>query len=437
MMAIILLATVIIIFWSLKSPFVGLLGVLMLNILRPGEIYSEFAALRLERVTAIVVLLSTLAHERRFATPKITKRVLFFWGTMFVSIPFSFWVGNSLDFTIQFGTVVAYHLLIVTLVDTEARFRIFLITFSVLIGWIAASSFYLYIAGSYMQSMGVTRAVGLTSAGDSPNTLANTLVSGLPLMALLLTDTSKKVRLFALATGFICIFTVVTTGSRMGFFSMLFLFGIFVATRQKKFIYIPALIILLAVAWTFIPDQYKERYETVNNLEQDQSYQNRIRAWKAGWAMFLANPVTGQGAGNFTYAAGSEFWPGPGRKIWLNAHNLLLKALGDLGLLGTIAFAMMVVTLFKVNAELRRKAANADVPRMLKLFPLACNFSLAVLLFAGYTNHNLYRNTWFMLGAMSGAMQLMLERKEKTAEQAAAVEPEPLTDDPPGMKAYS
>lgn len=409
MAILILIATVVIIIWSIKQPFVGLLGLLMLNILRPGEIYPQFAALRLERITAIVVLLSTLAHEHRFAMPKITKTVLMFWGAMIVSIPLAFWISNSISAVIQFGQTIAYHLLIVTLVTTTKRFRAFLITFTGLIGWLAATSVYLYLSGGYIVRMGIDRAVGLTSAGDDPNTLANTLVSGLPLIVLLMNDVSKKVKMFALGVVGAAVLCVIFTGSRMGFFSMMFLCASFVATRQKRFIYIPILIVILAVAWTFIPDQYKARYETVNNLEHDQSYQNRVRAWKAGWAMFLANPLTGQGAGNFTFAAGSEYWPGEGKKIWLNAHNLLLKALGDLGLVGTLSFAFMVTTLFKLNGTLKRGFADLDVPKIVRYYPLACNFSLAVLLFAGYSNHNLYRNTWFMLAATSGALQLMMQ----------------------------
>lgn len=428
MVFVILAATIVVVIWSLKDPFVGLLGVLMLNILRPGEIYPAFAALHLERTAAIVVMISTLVHERKLATPKITLTVLWFWATMILSIPLAFWKGNSVASCVQFGQTIVYHLLIVTLVNTEERFRAFIITFTALIGWLAATSLYLYLAGNYIVRMGIDRAIGLTSAGDDPNTLANTLVSGLPLIALLMTrDSAKFTKLLGAAVGVTAALTVICTGSRMGFFSMTFLIIMFVVTRQKRFIYIPVLVMLLAVAWIFIPQQYKERYETVNNLEKDQSYQNRVRAWQAGWAMFKANPITGMGAGNFTFAAGSEYWPGPGKKIWLNAHSLPLKALGDLGLLGTTAFIFMVVTLFKLNGQLRRKLKDSELPSILRYFPAACTFSLMVLIFAGYTNHNLYRNTWFMLAATSGAMQLLLETRARAGQSTATEERIALT----------
>jgi putative inorganic carbon (hco3(-)) transporter len=338
---VILLALVVVLAWSLKNPFVGLLGMLVLFVLRPGEIYPVLGALRVELLSAIVVLGSTLAHHRGFAVPKITKTVLGFWLAMFAAVPLAFWKAQALSFTLDFGQIVVYHLLIVTLVNTEARFRKFVTTFALLMGWLGGSSLYLYLSGSFVYTMGIQRATGLTSAGGDPNTLALTLVSGLPMVLLLLTpDMTKLLRLTGLGIAGVSIVTIINTGSRSAFFVLLMVTFAFVATRQKRFIYVPVIVVTLLVAWTFIPAQYKTRYETVNNLDNDQSYQNRIRAWRAGWEMFKDNPLTGIGAGNFAYASGAQYWEGEGRKHWLNAHSLPIKAIGELGIVGTSAFIL-------------------------------------------------------------------------------------------------
>jgi hypothetical protein len=72
----------------------------------------------------------------------------------------------------------------------------------------------------------------------------------------------------------------------------------------------------------------------------------------------------------------------------------------------------MIVTLFRLNFSLLRQVKELSVNRLMRHYPLACNFSLLALLVAGYTAHNLYRSTWFMLAAMSGAMQLLLKARE-------------------------
>lgn len=413
MQALLLVAVAVMMLWALVNPFAGLAGLLMVNILRPGELYPLFATLHVERLVAIVVLVSMLVHERRVAMPKITKTVLAFWATMFLAIPLAFWQGNSLSFSVNFGHTIVYHLLIVTLVNTERRFHAFLITFAVLIGWLGGSSLVSYLQGNVIVAMGVERAAGLTSAGGDPNTLGLTLVSALPLVALLLRpEMAKWIRLLGLAVCVVSVGTVISTGSRMSFFVLVLAIGLFAATRKHRFIYVPVALIILGIGWTFIPQQYKDRYETVNELDKDESFQNRVLAWKAGWRMFLSNPLTGIGPGNFAEAAGAEFWPGEGRKHFLNAHSLPLKAIGELGLAGTAAFAFMLFTLFKLNGSCKRRAQEMeDLPGYIKYFPVACNFSLIILLIAGYSSHNLYRNTWFMLAALSGAMHLMLESR--------------------------
>ena len=79
----------------------------------------------------------------------------------------------------------------------------------------------------------------------------------------------------------------------------------------------------------------------------------------------------------------------------------------------------MLVTLFKLNGRLRRELRDSAMPTMLRYFPVACSFALFSLLIAGYSSHNLYRSTWFMLASMSGALQLLAE-----AQSAKAHEPE-------------
>lgn len=417
MQFVILIAVSIMLVWAVGNPFVGLIGLLTVNILRPGELYPVFASLHMERVLAIVVLASLLFHEKRIAVPKITKTVLAFWGTMILAIPFAIWQTNSLEFCLTFGQVITYHLMIVTLVKTEKRFQTFLIIFMVLIGWLAVSSLISYLQGNVIVAMGIERASGLTSAGGDPNTLGLTLVSALPLIVLVLNkEMPKWARILALGVCGMAVVTVISTGSRMSFFSLILAIGLFAATRKHRFIYVPVALILLGLGWILIPQQYKDRYETVNSLEKDESYQNRLRAWQAGWGMFKSNPLTGIGPGNFAVAAGTEFWPGEGRKHWLNAHSLPLKAIGELGLFGTLAFIYMLFTLFRLNREMKRVAREEpDLPGYLAGFPVACDFALIILLIGGYTSHNLYRSTWFMLASLSGALHIMLQARRSAA----------------------
>jgi len=404
--------------WGIFNPFVGLLGLLGTNIIQPGELYPALGSLHVERVFAIIVVLSFLAHGRRFVLHPPCKSLLVFWTTLLVGVPLAFWKGGAFSNWVDFGRSVVYALLIATLVDSPALFKKFLVAFCVFITWLAASSFVLYMSGAYQVRMGIERAVGMTSNSDDANALGITLVTALPLLFLLVASVRGKFRLLVIAMTGICAYTVILTGSRASFFSLLSVGLVFVVTRRHRVAYLLVALILGALLWVAIPQQYKARYETVSDLQSDESYQARVDAWKAAWRMFLDHPLTGVGAGNFPVARGI------GSGHWLNVHSLYMQLLSETGILGTLGFAAYLFSLFAQNLRLRRQLRDwQEAPPWLRDYPLAVNLSLLGLLVAGYTAHTMFRETWYLLGGMSAAAGLILSKHLQESQSEALAEP--------------
>jgi len=402
---------------GISNPFVALLALLVVYIVQPGELYPHLGVLHLERMLAIFTLLSFFLHGERLNFPPVTKWFLAFYGAMIASIPLAFWRVNSVGFCIFFLEVVFFHLLIVALLTSEERVKQFLITTVALTGWLAGTSLFMYETGPRVVHMGIERAEGLTSAGGDPNTLGLTLICTLPLDLLLLAkDNSKWVRLLGLGVCVVSIVTVIVTGSRTSFFGLLFMMLLlFIADWKRKLKFLPILLVVLPVLWLAVPQQYKARYETVDNLQADDSYQNRILSWEGGFHMFLHNPITGVGPDNYTVANGNKYWPGTGQKHWLNAHSLYFKLLGELGLIGVITYFGYLYQLFRENHRLTSLLKDQGVSRMLQKYPLHCQMCLCLLLFAGYSQHNTYRSQWFIFGAISAAVgRLQTEKTSST-----------------------
>jgi O-antigen ligase len=427
---VILIVIVVLAFRGITKPFAGLLGLLIVYIVQPGELYPVLAPLHLERTLAIFVLCSFFFHGNRFRFPLITKWFLAFYAVMILSIPFAFWRSNSIEFCISFAEIVVYHLMIVSMVKTEERFNQFLITFVALMGWLAASSAVLYAEGVRIVTMNVERASGATSAGGDPNTLGLTLVSAMPLeFLLMLKGNSKWLKLLSLVVFGFSLLVIIDTGSRTSFFAFaVCMVLIMLAEWKKRLKFLPIILGLAALLWVAIPQQYKARYETVDNLKDDDSYQNRILSWEGGVKMFEHNPVTGVGPENYTSANGEKYWPGKPRH-YLDAHSLYFKLLGELAISGIITFGGYLFVLFRLNARILREAKKSTRGIIARKFPLYCNIALFLLLFAGYSGHNLYRNTWYILGAMSGALGMLapataagdeeLEAKPKRRQRSA------------------
>jgi O-antigen ligase len=385
------------------NPFAGLLGLLAVNIIQPGELYPLLGALHVERVLAILVLLSfVLRHKVTF--PPLTRLVLLFWGTMFLSVTFSVWRGGTVDLCLDFGKIFIYHILVANLVDSERRLKSFIITFTLLIGWLAASTF--FGGGSY-HAMDVDRVIGLTSASNSPNTLGITLVSALPIIVVLIMSTEIGVwRFVALAITALSVQTIVVTASRSSFYALLALTVLGSMWSHKRWLMLPAGCVLLLAVWVTMPTQYQARYETVGSLQNDASYQNRVIAWHAGVKMFEDSPIFGIGAGQFPVAAGTKYWPATQghQRIWLQPHSLYVQAISEVGLLGTFAFSILLWSMFRTNRDTARSlAAIASAPLWMSRLPLACSFSMFSLLLVGYSGHNLYRDTWYLLAGITAA----------------------------------
>lgn len=392
--------------YSLKNPFVGLVGMVASDVLRPGELYEQIAFLHIERTLAILVLISFIVKVKKIEWPTVTKTLFFFWFTMFMSVPFSIWPSDSLANVIGFGRLMIYHILIVNLVRTEQRFKAFLLVYTLLIGWVAASSLIAFSQGIiYHGTEAVERVEATNSFGGNPNSLGGTLVVSLPLVMLLLTKKSGIGRLISVGVIVLSVATIIFTGSRTAFLALVFLIMIAPLLRKKGLMYVPVAVLLVAMVWIATPQAYKERVLSVEDRAKDDSYQLRLTTWSAGWQMFKDRPLTGIGMGEFGIANGIKYWPDRAHRHWYNAHSLYLQTISELGILGAIGFLAFLYQVFRLNGrQQRRLEAYKELPIYMRLFPYACNITFIGLLFEGYAGHDLYRSAWYMMAALSAAL---------------------------------
>ena len=393
---------------GLTRPYIGLLALLIVMELQPGELYPQTASLHLERVIAAILLIGFLLNGEKFRFPAPTRWFLAFFGAMIASIPLAFWRGNTVLSCISFLEIVVFVLFVTALLTTEERIRWFVLTDILLVDWLGGSALWNYSHGIWQVRMHIERAIGITSSAGDPDSMAVTLLLGIPLcLALLERSNPKWMRAIAAASIVLYLVTIVDTGSRAAAAGVLFLVLLVLFRKPKNLIYAPLLLVLGPLVWVVIPQQYKARYETVDNLKSDESYQNRILSWHGGMAMFESNPITGVGAGNYTYANGMKFWPGDGRKHWLNAHSLYFKLLGELGVVGIFTFGGYLICVFRLNFRLRKELQARNASDFLQQLPSMFNIMFCLLLFDGYAAHNLYRDAWYFVGAIGASIGML------------------------------
>ena len=405
---------------GLTRPYIGLLALLIVMELQPGELYPQLAPLHLERIVAGLLLVAILIHGQKLRFPSPMRWFLAFYGAMILSIPLAFWRGGALGACISYLEVVVFLFFVTALLTTEKRIKWFILTEILLVDWLGGSALWNYAHGILIVRMNIDRAIGITSSAGDPDTLAITLLVTIPLcFAIMARSNPLWMRVIAVVSTAAYLVTIVDTGSRAAASGVLFLALLLVFRRPKNLIYLPVLVALSPLVWMVIPQQYKARYETVKTLKTDLSYQNRILSWKGGVAMFESNPITGIGAGDYTAANGMKYWPGNGRRIFLNAHSLYFKLLGELGLVGVFTFGGYLICVFKLDFRLRKQLETVDASRFLKSLPAMFNMILALLLFDGYAAHNLYRDMWFLVGGMAASVGLLPLLQQQVTEVTA------------------
>ena len=101
------------------------------------------------------------------------------------------------------------------------------------------------------------------------------------------------------------------------------------------------------------------------------------------------------------------------------AHNLYGQTLGELGICGGVALAMVVLAFF-VNVRRARQIVRRGLPAV-GIFPyqvsLAVGTAVVLLLFMGWGGHNLFRYHWLWYGAFQVVALHCLKQEAEAAWQ--------------------
>jgi probable O-glycosylation ligase (exosortase A-associated) len=401
-------------------PFIGLLVYQFITVIQPGVLFPPLHALHPERMMAIFLIISLiinlkLRHEKiNITVHRLIILIGFFILSMGLSVPTSYWPHQSVDMIIEFLKNFAYILLIINIIKTPKRLKIFLWQSLLLIGYMAVSSAIAYKTGNVMEAQGIIRAQGLT--GTDPNTLAVTLGLALPFHFMLFRiEKNRILKGLSLFLILAHVYTMVLTGSRGGFLglaSVIFFSWMVLPNKGVR------MFILLAVAFigfSIMPPQYQERYASIFSKERDASSEERIKVWNKGIRMFLDRPFTGVGTGAFGTANAEGY--SSGRRSYLKAHNLYIQVSAELGLCGMITFGLFVYYMFVYQRKYRKYIIDKYRKKTWEWGVLmAMTISTATLLVVGMFGHSLYRSNWYFYGAITVAIGLILHKQNNSAK---------------------
>lgn len=167
--------------------------------------------------------------------------------------------------------------------------------------------------------------------------------------------------------------------------------------------------LVVAVGFAITPDEFKARFVT---MEESGTAVTRMDFWERGMGFYFDNPVIGVGYNNFTSYYAANF---PGdvdfRGSVLVAHSVPVTIASELGTLGIIFFASVVIAILLTNLRSARIFRAVDPP-FWRYLAISLNYGVLGFLVTGiFVSTAYYPFLWFQAGLTASLYAVALKEK--------------------------
>ncbi len=373
-----------------------LIGYMILFIHRPFEIWPFLGDIKLERVYVLVTLGFALLSGRLRPTISVLHlAVAGFALAILLSWILSPWAreADATDAVTNWSKILVFYLLVVSLVHDRDAFFILLIGFLFAVGLFVSHSVYEYHHGRHGFSMGVRRLEGINTTLRHANAFATTALIAIPInVAILRLSRAPIIRFAAVGYIAVAVYGVVMSSSRTGIIGMAFLAGVYVIQSQYRFRIMALILAGCIIAWPMLDPSKQTRIlsiwdSSVGPANAQTSAESRTESLWIGVDLWQEYPLTGVGPGAWISASGSA----------LVSHNLYGQVIGELGTIGALSFAFLVLVGLNGSISLIRRSRHFGHPddhRFYKEIGIALLVMQLLMLLFGMAGGSLFRFFW-------------------------------------------
>lgn len=353
---------------AFRTPAVGAYVYAWLSMMNPHKLTFGFAfSLPFAQVAALVTLLMLVVTKQRRALPRdpVVYVLLAMFGWMTVTTFFAIapravaWDRWLFVFKIQLMVFVTWMLVYE---PRQLRILIWVITLSV--------AFFGIKGGLWTVLTGGGGRVWGPPGGllEGNNELAVALVMLLPFLYYLQqTEPRKWIKRMLVVFMVLCAFSVLGSQSR-GALLAIVVCAFFLGLKSKY----PwqtsiSLMLLMVLAFLFMPDSWLNRMETIGTYQQDTSAMSRIWTWKTLLAAAVDRPLVGAGFRADSLEVFGRYAPTePPYDIFIGqfyvAHSIYFQMLGEHGFPGLGLFLLLgLVTWVRAGRIARQCTSQAEL----------------------------------------------------------------------------
>ena len=404
--------------WPISLPLWMAAFWVAMFLIRPWEkLIPELASLHPARIYAVAMIgVVVLSGRLRMMMSFQTLTVFIFIGALALSYFAAYDQSRAWADLYRYLTLIVFYFILISVIRTPYQLA-FLATCYLVITtfYLALSEYEYFFHDSHQYRMGVRRLIGVDLTFNGPNEVAGSTVLSFPIAwamwktrhAFTETWPATLRRLFPYCLGIyalICLSAIVLTNSRGGVLGVLVFLALVVLSGRgigKKLL---ISICLVGVVWVAMPEEHRNRVRTIWNPDVGprnaaRSAEGRIEGFRAGLEMFKQHKFAGVGLGcfalyRFHYVDGNPE----------EAHNLLGQTLGETGIVGTLAFSLLIVAVFAnsvTTLTLTRGREDDPSVAIIREITIACVMTVLVLLYFGILSHNMLRFNWLWVAAFA------------------------------------
>jgi hypothetical protein len=384
---------------------------MILFIDRPFEVWPVLGDWHVERLYMLFCALAWLvAPGKRILPDRFHVAVAGMAVAVGVCWAMSPWAERTQPRVEDWFKILVFYGLLVTTISTERDLRFIVTAFVAVMGLYLVHSFREYLGGRHTYRMGIARMIGVDQALGDPNSFAASIVVALPIALSLWRPASAWGRWLLAGYGALSIVCILLTGSRSAFLALVLWVAWATLASRRRWLMIAAVAVAAPVAFFLLPESLQNRFETIVNPDVGpanarESGEGRIQGLFTGFELWARSPLTGVGPGAWRPATGST----------IESHSLAGQLVGEMGLLGVLAFGGLLTGYALNLIAVRRLAPDRDDP--VAAIARGIGMAIVLLLVLGLFGHNLFRFTWLWYGGFLVIARWVVMEREPEEER--------------------
>ncbi len=342
---------------ALQHPSVGVVLWTWISVMNPHKLAWGFAAdMPFAAMAAGVTLIGLFVTRDKIVVPKDAVAVVLVIFVAFTALTTLTAIDRT-DSLVQLNKVFKIQLmtLVAMAVLNDRRYLQAFVWINVL-----SLGFYGIKGGLFTLLTGGGERVWGPPGGfiEGNNELALALVMAIPLMNYLrLVSMNRWVRHGLLVAMLLTAVSALGTHSRGALLALAGMAVVLWWRSPRRSLTVVPMVVVGAAIFSFMPENWLLRMETIASYEQDGSAMGRIHTW---WTMFhLANDrLLGGGFSIYTVPVFAAY--GPPGSLPRAAHSIYFQVLGEHGWIGLALFVSVWILGWRMAGRIRRRALGAE-----------------------------------------------------------------------------